>query len=118
VPVEPEPVQEQPAEGSLAALVAAEDAIPDEAADVTEPASAPRPDPEAPAPAYAAEPATEVAEAPAVADDGGDVEGARLIALNMALNGTSREETDAYLRDNFDLADRETLLDEVYATVG
>jgi hypothetical protein len=47
----------------------------------------------------------------------GDVEGARLVALNMALNGTPREETDQYLADNFDLADRATLLDEVYATV-
>ena len=39
-----------------------------------------------------------------------DAEGARLIALNMALNGTSREETDRYLAENFDLADRESLL--------
>jgi len=46
-----------------------------------------------------------------------DVEGARLIALNMALNGQSRAETDRYLTENFDLSDREALLDEVYATV-
>ncbi|MDQ3607366.1 MAG: DivIVA domain-containing protein [Actinomycetota bacterium] len=46
-----------------------------------------------------------------------DVEGARLIALNMALNGQSREETDRYLAENFDLRDRESLLDEVYASV-
>lgn len=46
-----------------------------------------------------------------------DVEGARLIALNMALNGQTREETDKYLAENFDLADRAALLDEVYATV-
>lgn len=46
-----------------------------------------------------------------------DVEGARLIALNMALNGQSREETDRYLAENFDLSDRGTLLDEVYASV-
>jgi len=46
-----------------------------------------------------------------------DVEGARLIALNMALNGQSREETDRYLAENFDLRDRGTLLDEVYASV-
>jgi DivIVA domain-containing protein len=61
---------------------------------------------EAPAPA-----------APAESGGGGDVEGARLVALNMALNGTSREETDRYLAENFDLADRGALLDEVYATV-
>jgi hypothetical protein len=46
-----------------------------------------------------------------------DVEGARLIALNMALNGQSRKETDRYLAENFDLSDRGTLLDEVYASV-
>lgn len=46
-----------------------------------------------------------------------DVEGARLIALNMALNGQSREETDRYLAENFDLRDRASLLDEVYASV-
>jgi DivIVA domain-containing protein len=50
-------------------------------------------------------------------EDDADVEGARLIALNMALNGQSREETDRYLAENFDLADRAGLLDEVYATV-
>jgi vacuolar-type H+-ATPase subunit E/Vma4 len=46
-----------------------------------------------------------------------DLEGARLIALNMALNGQSRAETDKYLAENFDLRDRAALLDEVYATV-
>jgi len=50
-------------------------------------------------------------------DDDEDLEGARLIALNMALNGQSREETDKYLAENFDLSDRDALLDEVYATV-
>jgi DivIVA domain-containing protein len=48
---------------------------------------------------------------------GGDTEGARLVALNMALNGTAREDTDRYLAENFDLGDRSALLDEVYATV-
>jgi cell division septum initiation protein DivIVA len=46
-----------------------------------------------------------------------DAEGARLIALNMALNGTPRDETDRYLAQNFQLADRGRLLDEVYANV-
>jgi DivIVA domain-containing protein len=44
-------------------------------------------------------------------------EGARLVALNMALNGTPREETDSYLAENFTLADRGALLDEVYSSV-
>jgi len=52
----------------------------------------------------------------AAADDD-DIEGARLIALNMALNGQSREETDKYLAENFDLSNRAALLDEVYASV-
>jgi DivIVA protein len=46
-----------------------------------------------------------------------DTEGARLVALNMALNGTPREETDKYLAANFKLTDRGGLLDEVYASV-
>jgi DivIVA domain-containing protein len=48
---------------------------------------------------------------------GNDPEGARLIALNMALNGTPREETDRYLAEHFNLSDRGGLLDEVYASV-
>jgi hypothetical protein len=36
----------------------------------------------------------------------------------MALNGTPREETDSYLAENFELEDREKLLDEVYARDG
>jgi DivIVA domain-containing protein len=42
-------------------------------------------------------------------------EGARLIALNMALNGTPRDETARYLSQNFDLDDQDALLDEVEA---
>jgi DivIVA domain-containing protein len=53
-----------------------------------------------------------------VAEGGGDDdEGARLIALNMALNGTLREETSRYLNENFSLQDADRLLDEVYASV-
>jgi len=70
----------------------------------------------------AEEPATEVApadEPEAEASRSSDgAEGARLIALNMALNGTPRDETSRYLEENFDLDDRETILDEVYARVG
>jgi hypothetical protein len=59
-----------------------------------------------------------VSQAEPAADGGDDeLEGARLIALNMALNGQSRAETDKYLAENFDLSDRTALLDEVYATV-
>lgn len=41
-------------------------------------------------------------------------EGARVIALKMALEGSPREETARYLSENFELADADTLLDEVY----
>jgi hypothetical protein len=58
------------------------------------------------------EPVVEVAPA-----GGEDLDGARLVALNMALNGDSREAADRYLAENFDVADRERLLDEVYAAI-
>jgi hypothetical protein len=46
-----------------------------------------------------------------------DLDGARLIALNMALNGEPREQADLYLAERFELADRAKLLDEVYAAI-
>jgi DivIVA domain-containing protein len=45
----------------------------------------------------------------------GDEAGARLIALNMALGGTPREETARYLAEHYSLADPEALLDDVYS---
>jgi DivIVA domain-containing protein len=60
---------------------------------------------------------TSSAPTPAAGQLEDDTEGARLVALNMALNGTSREETDRYLAENFELGDRTRLLDEVYASV-
>jgi DivIVA domain-containing protein len=53
----------------------------------------------------------------AAADEPADA-GARLIALNMALGGTPREETARYLAEHFDLDDPEALLDDVYARAG
>ena len=80
----------------------------------------PGPPPVAPQPRRVEQPAPTATEPAAGTGpgDGGDVEGARLIALNMALNGQSREETDRYLAENFDLTDRQALLDEVYESVG
>jgi hypothetical protein len=95
----------------------------------------PEPAPSADAPAVAEDPATRpdpeadderIAEAEAAAGRKPDVgeatgdspavpEGARLLALKMALDGRPREETEVYLRENFELDDAETLLDEVYA---
>jgi len=43
---------------------------------------------------------------------------ARLVALNMAMSDTPREEIARYLREHHSLADPERLLDEVYAGVG
>jgi len=68
------------------------------------------------APAKRAEPEPESEDLHRGSGDG--AEGARLIALNMALNGTPRDETSRYLEENFDLDDHETILDEVYARVG
>jgi hypothetical protein len=75
-------------------------------------------DPEAPPPrARIATGAGPGGQAGAQAPDNGDVDGARLIALNMALNGESREDADRYLAENFQLSDRQKLIDEVYAAV-
>ncbi len=80
-----------------------------------EPETAAEPEPERePEP----EPEPERAQEPEPAAGGDDTEGARLIALNMALNGTPREETDRYLAENFQLDDRDQLLDDVYSRVG
>jgi DivIVA domain-containing protein len=64
-------------------------------------------------------PATEApASAPASADAPADEAGARLIALNMALSGTSREETARYLAEHYALEDADALLDDVYKRAG
>jgi len=81
-------------------------------------------EPDEPEPAAAAaepeeeeepEPAPAAAAAPGAS---GGPEGARLVALNMALNGTPREEAARYLADNFQLEDQEAILDDVYSKVG
>ncbi len=84
--------------------------------------SAPAPVPAPPEPASA--PSAFVSQVPAPAQPApasvqgaNDLDGARLVALNMALNGESRERADRYLADSFQLADRAKLLDEVYAVV-
>jgi hypothetical protein len=85
----------------------------------TEPRPEPRPVPPAepvpePQPPAAAEPAAAASTPPA----GDGHEGARVIALNMALNGSPRDETARYLSENFELDDPDALLDEVYARAG
>jgi DivIVA domain-containing protein len=68
-------------------------------------------DPDAPAPAGAAP------DSQKAASGASDIDGARLVALNMALNGESRADTDRYLAENFELPDRGKLVDEVYAAI-
>jgi hypothetical protein len=58
------------------------------------------------------------AEPPAAPVDGTDDAGARLIALNMALSGSSREDVARYLTEHFSLDDPDALLDDVFARAG
>jgi DivIVA domain-containing protein len=64
------------------------------------------------------EAADEVGAAPGNGVPADDEAGARLIALNMALSGSSREETARYLAEHFALPDADTLLDDVYDRAG
>jgi hypothetical protein len=108
--------------GAVAAPAAQEPPAATEAAEPTDaPPAAPVPAKAAPAPAPTPA-ATATADPPAIdpqpgPTEGGDLDGARLIALNMALNGESREGTDRYLAENFQLADRAKLVNEVYAAI-
>jgi hypothetical protein len=84
------------------------------ASEASEPVPAParsRPQDEPPA---SAEPPPPVAAATA---ENGDIDGARLVALNMALNGESRADTERYLAEHFQLAERQKLVEEVYAAI-
>ena len=84
--------------------------------DVVAPDAAPaaaRPDADDPVIAEA-----EALSAPTPDPGSGPNEGARLIALNMALSGTPREETARYLNENFELEDVDAMLDDVYARAG
>jgi DivIVA domain-containing protein len=115
----PEPI-EPPAAGNGYAVEEQEQAaIADER---EEPAAAAEPEPvdqPEPEPAAEAAPAPEPVEGPGPsAGGGGGPEGARLVALNMALNGTPREEAARYLADNFQLEDQDAILDDVYSKIG
>jgi len=59
----------------------------------------------------------EAAPKPAAAESD-DVEAARLVALDMALGGTPRDETERYLAEHYTLADPAAVLDDVYALAG
>jgi hypothetical protein len=110
----PPPPVSPPASGAAASQVrpAHVDPPPLSPPDVAEPDV--HVDPEAP-------PRERIAGATAQAADpspqSGDLDGARLVALNMALNGESREDAERYLAENFQLADRGKLINEVYAAI-
>ena len=104
----PDPGAGSASEAAAAAAAGWAPAMPEP---IAEPEAAePEPEPE-PQPVSAPEP--EPAR-PAVAAP----EGARLVALNMALRGTPRDETARYLRENYDFEESDALLDDVYAKAG
>jgi outer membrane biosynthesis protein TonB len=94
----------------------------------SEPMPAPEPVPEpSPAPPTEPEPPVipeptpppdegtppEVGRASEPAARSGDAAGARLVAMNMALAGASREEIEAHLADNYALQDTGSIVDDV-----
>jgi len=118
------PAEPGPAESATLASAPAEPGPAESAAPASAPAepgpaeSAAPADFAAPAPEFAA---PEPSAAPAAAANGArsdDEPGARLVALNMALEGTPREQTASYLAEHYELPDVEALLDEVYASAG
>jgi hypothetical protein len=89
------------------------------AAPEPEPVSDPSPDPEPISEPEAGSEPEPISEPDSPAKGAAPIpEGARLVALNMALSGKPRDETARYLRDNYDLADPDALLDDVYAKAG
>jgi chromosome segregation ATPase len=81
----------------------------DEASDAAAPETGSAAAAETASPAAARDPAT-----PA----NGDTAAARIVALDMALSGAPRDETDRFIAERYDLRDRAALLDEVYAAAG
>jgi DivIVA domain-containing protein len=112
-PAARKPKAKKPAPREPAEVVA-----PDDGSDVSPAAAHGEPTTKEEAPESPAEAAYEAAPAPSPGGGGAGVEGARLIALNMALSGTPREETARYLAENFELDDTDAMLDDVYSRVG
>jgi hypothetical protein len=51
-------------------------------------------------------------------DNGADAAAVRLVAMKMALDGSSRDEVDRHLAESYGPGDRGDLLDEVFSRVG
>jgi DivIVA domain-containing protein len=120
VAVPPQETHEAPFVQALSESHAGMQGDPYAAAAYGEASSAMPPGPRPAEPAYEQaplDPSTAHPGEPAPAASSEDLDGARLVALNMALNGDSREETGRYLAENFDVPERERLLDEVYAAI-
>jgi len=66
-------------------------------------------------PAEAAAPVPADTDAPGPVGRSTDVAGARIVALQWAMDGRPQAETDAYLAEHYDLPDRAALLEQVYA---
>jgi DivIVA domain-containing protein len=111
VPDPDAPHASAPAEPAAAEPAPAEPAAAEPAPDAVAPAAG------APAPSDDPAPAP-LAATPAASGGASGEEGARLVALDMALSGTPREETDRYLAEHFTVADRDALLDDVYSSIG
>jgi hypothetical protein len=81
----------------------------------TEPPPPPEPsEPEADAPEPEAQPET----ASAASNAGDDAGAARLVAMKLALDGTSRDEARKQLAADYHVDDLDSLLDDVYAKAG
>ena len=89
---------------------------------VPEPTPEPAPEPEpaivpepTPPPDEATPPVAANGAAPDAAVKSDDAASARLVAMNMALDGVSREEIETHLAENYDLGDAGSLVDDVLA---
>lgn len=94
--------------------------VPEPSPPPPDPAPSPEPVPE-PEPPLIPEPTPPPDEAtpPQVAADGksDDDAGARLVAMNMALEGASRDEAKARIEADYECADVDGLIDEIFARV-
>src|SRR5687768_6004006 len=82
---------------------------------IPEPTPEPTPEPEPPLEPEPEPPLTPepLPEEPAIPAANGDKSAARLVAMKMALDGSSREEIDSHLADKYGLDDNDKLLDDV-----
>jgi outer membrane biosynthesis protein TonB len=83
-----------------------------------EPEKAPEPDQEEPEPLPVPEAVTADPEPAKTSAGGGDEAAARLVAMKLALDGTSRDDVRAKLEADYSVVDMDGLLDDVFAKAG